>query len=59
MSGKYSTLTKNKTLAHKQQKILKLGSLTPCGNCALCGKLSKYERMVRSVNCITCKKAID
>ena len=47
-----NTLTKYKTLAHKQQKILKLGSSSPCGNCALCGKFSKYECMVRSVNYI-------
>ena len=42
-----NTLTKYKTLAHKQQKILKLGSSSPCGNCALCGKFSKYKCMVK------------
>ena len=51
-----NTLTKYKTLAHKQQKILKLGSSSPCGNCALCGKFSKYECMVKSVNYIKCEK---
>ena len=51
-----NTLTKYKTLAHKQQNILKLGSSSPCGNCALCGKFSKYECMVKSVNYIKCEK---
>ena len=51
-----NTLTKYKTLAHKQQKILKLGSSSPCGNCALCGKFSKYEGMIKSVNYIKCEK---
>ena len=54
-----NTLTKHKTLAHKQQKILKLGSSSPCGNCTLCGKFSKYECMVRSVDYIKCEKTID
>ena len=51
-----NTLTKYKTLAHGQQKILKLGSSSPCGNCALCGKFSKYEYEVRNVNYIKCEK---
>ena len=45
-----NTLTKYKTLAYKQQRILKLGSSRPCGNCACCGKFSKRECLVGSVN---------
>ena len=52
-----NTLTKYKTLAHKQQKTLKLGSSSPCGNCALCEKFGKYESMVRSENYIKCEKS--
>ena len=54
-----NTLTMYKTLAHKQQIILKLGLLSPCGNCALFGIFSKYDSMVKSVNYIKCKKTID
>ena len=52
-----NTLTKYKTLAHKQQNILQLGSSSSCGNWALCRNFSKYECMVRSVN-YKCKKKL-
>ena len=51
-----NTLTKYKTLAHKQQKTFRIDSSSPCGKCTICGKFGKYECMVRSTNHTKCKK---
>ena len=51
-----NTFTKYKTLAHKQQNTLKIGSSSPCGNYALCGNFDKYKCMVRRANYIKCEK---